>query len=99
MRTRPEAIGSDRTAGPHTERGSAAVEFALVLPLVLVVILGLVQVGLVLRDRLLLEAAARAGARSAAVQPDDATTRDVALAAAPGLDPSFLSVDVERIGA
>ena len=42
--------------------GSAAVEFALVLPLVLVVALALVQVGLLVRDRLLVESAARAGA-------------------------------------
>ncbi len=44
--------------------GSATVEFVLVLPLLFVVTLGLVQVGLLARDRLLVEAAARAGARS-----------------------------------
>ena len=38
------------------ERGSAAVEFALVVPLVLVLALALVQVGLVARDRLLVQA-------------------------------------------
>jgi Flp pilus assembly protein TadG len=51
-----------RDARP-SERGTAAVEFALVLPLVLVVTLALVQTGLLVRDRLLVEAAARAGAR------------------------------------
>ena len=40
------------------------------LPLVLVVALSLVQVGLLVRDRLLIEAAARAGARAAAVEAD-----------------------------
>ncbi len=75
------------------------VEFALVLPLVLVVMLGLVQVGLVIRDRLLIEAAARAGARAAALQDDDGAARDAALTAAPGLDPTALSVEVTRAGA
>ena len=48
--------------GRGSQRGTAAVEFALVLPLVLVVALALVQTGLLVRDRLLVEAAARAGA-------------------------------------
>src|SRR5712691_3214058 len=83
---------------PRNERGSAAVEFALVLPLVLVVALALVQVGLLVRDRLLVEAAARAGARAAAVEADDTAIRAAALAAAPDLDPSLETVQVTRAG-
>jgi Flp pilus assembly protein TadG len=81
---------------PAQERGSATVEFALVLPLVFVVTLGLVEVGLLARDRALVDAAARAGARAAALQPEDAPARDAAVAAAPGLDPSALAVAVTR---
>jgi len=80
------------------ESGSAAVEFALVLPIVLVMALALVQVGLLARDRLLVEAAARAGARAAAVEADDAAIRAAALAAAPDLDPSVSTVGVARTG-
>jgi Flp pilus assembly protein TadG len=95
MRTRPDL----RIAVPGSpDRGSATVEFALVLPLVLVVVLGLVQVGLVVRDRLLVEAAARAGARAAAVQDDPAAIEDAALAAAPGLEAARARVDVARAG-
>jgi len=50
-----------RTSRRVGERGTAAVEFALVLPLLLVLTLALVQVGLLAKDRLLVEAAARAG--------------------------------------
>ena len=89
MRPRHDARGS-------AERGSAAVEFALVMPLVFVVTLGLVQVGLLVRDRSLVEAAARAGARAAAVQPDDAAARDAAVSAAVGIDGSALAVAVTR---
>jgi Flp pilus assembly protein TadG len=52
------------------ERGQSAVELALVLPLLALLALVLVQVGLVVRDQLLVLEAARAGAREAAVTAD-----------------------------
>src|SRR5438132_664326 len=80
------------------ERGSAAVEFALVVPLVLVLALALVQVGLLARDRLLVQAASRAGAREAAVTSDPSSILSAAQAGAPDIDPSQLSVQVGRSG-
>ncbi len=80
------------------QRGSAVVEFALVLPLVLIVVLGLVQVGLVVRDRLLVESAARAGARAAALQDDPAAIATAALAAGAGLDAGLVQVGTVRDG-
>jgi Flp pilus assembly protein TadG len=80
------------------ERGTAAVEFALVLPLVLVMALALVQIGLLVRDRLLLESAVRAGARAAALQPDDAAARAAVMRAAPSLDAAVVDVSVARDG-
>jgi Flp pilus assembly protein TadG len=96
MRTRPDRRDAPRRRSP--DLGSATVEFALVLPLVLVVVLGVVQVGLVVRDRLLVEAAARAGARAAAIQDDPDAIGAAAFAAAPGLDPASASVTVARAG-
>jgi Flp pilus assembly protein TadG len=62
----PTAYSSGtRTVG--AQGGTATVEFALVLPLLLVMCLALVQVGLLARDRLLVEAVARAGARRSIV--------------------------------
>jgi len=58
------------------QRGSAVVEFALVLPLVLVVLLGIVEVAVVARSEIQLIHAAREGAREAAASPD--TRRSVA---------------------
>ncbi|GMQ99087.1 MAG: hypothetical protein BMS9Abin17_1637 [Acidimicrobiia bacterium] len=52
------------------DRGSAVVEFALVLPLVLALMLGLVEVALVARSEMQLVHAAREGAREAAASPD-----------------------------
>ncbi len=78
------------------ERGSAVVEFALVMPLLLLVALALVQVAVIGRDRLLLEHAARAGARTAAVEPADDAVRAVVLRAAGPLPATEISIDVRR---
>lgn len=58
-------------------------EFALVLPLLLVVLVGMVQMGAVLRDHLVVLAAAREAAREAAVSPDDALVAAAAARIAP----------------
>jgi Flp pilus assembly protein TadG len=55
---------------PRRESGQAAVEFALVLPVVLLAVLGIVQVGVALRNELAVQLAAREGARAAAVTTD-----------------------------
>jgi hypothetical protein len=52
--------------------GTAAVEFALVLPVVLVVILAVAEIAVVARVQLEVVNAAREGAREAAVSPDPA---------------------------
>ena len=67
MGRRPQWARSTSIASPRArERASAAVEFALVLPLVLVMALALVQVGLLVKDQLVLLGSARAGAASGA---------------------------------
>jgi Flp pilus assembly protein TadG len=78
------------------ERASAAVEFALVLPLVLIMGLALLQVGLLVKDQLVLQGSARAGARQGAVSTDDAEARQAAIDAAASLDSEHLEVSVTR---
>ena len=55
------------------DRGQSTVEFALILPLVALVVLCIVQAGLVVRDQLLVSHAAREAARAASVSEDDRT--------------------------
>jgi Flp pilus assembly protein TadG len=74
------------------------VEFALVLPILMVVALALVQVGVLARDELLVTQAARAAAGQAAVDADEAGIRSAAVEAAPGLDPADMEVSVARSG-
>jgi Flp pilus assembly protein TadG len=74
------------------------VEFALTVPLLLLVAIALVQIAVVGRDRLVVEHAARAGARAAAVDADDAAVRSAVADAAAGLDASGLGITISRGG-
>jgi Flp pilus assembly protein TadG len=75
------------------EGGQATVEVALLLPLVATMLLAVVQVGLVVRDQVLVTHAAREAARAAAVDPTLDVAREGAEAAA-RLDPARLDVDL-----
>lgn len=72
------------------ESGQATIEAALTLPVVLIGLLLIVQVGLVVRDALALVQAAREGARAVAVEgSDEAAVTAVRRSAGP--------LDVDRI--
>jgi len=75
------------------EGGQATVEVALLLPLLALLLLAVVQVGLVVRDQVLVTHAAREAARAAAVDPQVAVAREGAEAAT-RLDPDRLSVEL-----
>jgi Flp pilus assembly protein TadG len=66
----PSSAGSEAHCIHQRDGGQAAVELALCLPVVFVLLLGIVQVAVVVRDELLVQHAAREGARSAAVAAD-----------------------------
>jgi len=55
------------------DRGQATVEFALVLPLLVICLAGVIWVGQLMTVQVRLEHAAREGARAAAVEPDNAS--------------------------
>lgn len=74
MRTTPTCDMSASAPSSSTDArvwrgqsGQATVEFALALPIVLIVILGMTQVGVAIRNELAVELAAREGARAASV--------------------------------
>ena len=71
--------------------GQASVELALVLPLVVIVLLAVVQLGLLVRDQILVVHAAREAAREAAVDASADAPRRAALASST-LDGSRLTV-------
>ncbi|PYE21384.1 TadE-like protein [Paraburkholderia silvatlantica] len=65
--------GTGRAGSPqrghsrHAQRGVAAVEFALVLPVLLILLFGIIEMGLFLYDKAVITNAAREGARAGVV--------------------------------
>ena len=76
------------------DAGQAAVELALCLPVVAVLALGLLQVGVVARDQLALELAAREAARAASVADDPVGAAIAAAEGATSLRPLDVSISV-----
>jgi Flp pilus assembly protein TadG len=67
------------------DRGSVAVEFALVLPVLLLILFGIIDFGRALNAQIELTGAAREGARLAALGYPNAAVQARAAAAAPSL--------------
>jgi Flp pilus assembly protein TadG len=76
--------------------GQSSVETALVLPVVAMALLLVLQVGLLIRDQVLVTHSAREGARVAAVEAETEPAVEAARAAA-GLDSTRLAVEVTGI--
>ena len=78
------------------DRGQSTVEFAMILPLVALLVLFLVQAGLIARDQLLLSHAAREAVRAAAVSDTDRSVAAMTAARRAGsLDSDRLSGVIE----
>ncbi len=78
--------------------GQASVELALVLPLVMILLLTVAQLGLLVRDQILVVHAAREAARQAAVDPAADAPRKAAVASS-SLNDSRLTVTTTGRGA
>ena len=76
------------------EHGAGAVEFALIVPLLLVLVLGIAEFGHAFQVQGTLSAAAREGARVMALQNDPAAARAAVRGATPTLDPAITDAQI-----
>jgi Flp pilus assembly protein TadG len=76
-------------------RGAAMVEFAIVVPLLLLLVMGIMEFGMVMHDYLMLVHATREAARTAAIGQPVSKIKDRVIAAAglPNLRPDMVQVD------
>jgi Flp pilus assembly protein TadG len=76
------------------ERGAAAVEFALILPILILLVLGLIEFSRVYNIQISLSNAAREGARTMAVENSLPIARSAAIAAAPSISPAVSDAQI-----
>src|SRR5918998_5675406 len=78
----------------HDERGASAVEFAFIVPLLIVLVLGISEFGHAFQVQGTLSAAAREGVRVMALQNDPAAARTAVRDAATTLDPGITDAQI-----
>src|SRR3954463_5821485 len=76
------------------QRGASAVEFALIVPLLVVLVLGIAEFGHAFQVQGTLSAAAREGVRSMALQNNPTAARTVVKNAAATLDPGITDAQI-----
>ncbi|MDF2534716.1 MAG: TadE-like protein [Bacillales bacterium] len=80
------------------EKGQATVEFALILPILLLVVCGIIDFGWFFSKKIQLQSASYTGARYAIVSNNDAISQEVVFsqirAALPGTSPSTLGIQL-----
>ena len=76
------------------KRGQAIVEFALILPVFILILLGIMEFGLVFHQYLIVTAASREGARVAALGGTDAETVTMVKASAASINTGQLTTTI-----
>jgi Flp pilus assembly protein TadG len=76
----PQARQAPPPRGARSDRGAAAVEFALLLPLLLVLVFGIIDFGRALNAQITLTQAAREGARLASLKQPNVVPKSQAAA-------------------
>jgi Flp pilus assembly protein TadG len=94
----PQKVQMTKRAAFRSERGQSMTEFALVLPLLVMLLFGIIQFGITFNNYISLTDAVRAGARKGAVarhldDPEGSTVAAVQEAAT-DLDPDDLQINV-----
>lgn len=76
------------------EKGQALVEFAIILPILLLLIMGILQFGMLINSYLTLENSSREGARLGIVGGTNSDIQNIVIKTAPTLDPSAITINI-----
>jgi Flp pilus assembly protein TadG len=95
MRRAVRSEAGGRRTARREERGAAAVEFALILPILVVLVFGIIAFGYMLSFRQALSQAAAEGGRAAAVRPAGTSSGDRLTAARMAVNDALDAYGVE----
>ncbi|MDS0525888.1 pilus assembly protein [Clostridium sp. SHJSY1] len=76
------------------QNGQALVEFAIILPILLILVMGILQFGMMLNSYLAIENATREGARAGIVGKSDFEIKNMIIAMSPSLDPQNIVITI-----
>jgi Flp pilus assembly protein TadG len=94
MRRISRVVGSISRSRSRRERAAALVEFALIMPLLMILILGTMDFGFMINRDALINSAAKEGAREGAVNPVAADMEAVVRSNLASLDQTALTVTI-----
>jgi Flp pilus assembly protein TadG len=78
----------------RNQKGQALVEFVIILPVVLLMILGIVQFGMMLNSYLSITNAVREGARVGIIGSTDTEIRGAVIGTSPSLQPGSMTISI-----
>ena len=78
-----------RVLRKRSDRGAAAVEFALIIPVLLLLVFGIIEFARLYNEQISLTNAARSAARVMAISNDQGEALSAAIQASPSLDPGL----------
>jgi len=76
------------------QKGQALVEFAIILPIIMLLIMGIFQFGMMLNAYITIENASREGARAGIIGSSDAGIETLIISTSPSLEPERLTVTI-----
>lgn len=76
------------------QRGQALVEFAIIIPMLLLIIMGIAEFGMMINSYLAIQNAAREGARAGIVGSSNTDIRNMIVSISPSLKEKDLTIDI-----
>lgn len=76
------------------EKGQSLVEFSIILPLLLLVVMAIIEFGMMFNSYISIQNASREGARSGIVGSSDTDIQNLIISTSPNLDPSKLTINI-----